>query len=153
MPGKIGKIAQSLPFIERNLSIKFQSKSSSRSHGKKCQTLTQIGYLVRCDVMSHGTSHVVTKKSQAIQLLGSRNAANKPWIDFIYDLWLVSNQTPTTSANFWKISAHLAHFWPQMLHILGPKIWLHQFLVGKTSEVCFSTYFANWNKNLKKSWP
>ena len=70
-------------------------------------------------------------------------------------LWLplVSDRTPTTSANSCKISAHLAHFLPQMLHILGPKIWLHQFLVGKTSEVCFSTYFANRNKNLKKSWP
>jgi len=40
VPGKIWKIAQSLPFMESNLSIKFRSKSSSGSHGKKCQTLT-----------------------------------------------------------------------------------------------------------------
>ena len=38
-----------------------------------------------------------------------------------------------------------------MSQFFGPKFWPHQLLVGKTSEVCFSTYFANPNQNLKKS--
>jgi len=35
VPGKIRKIAQSLPFMESNLSIKFRNKITSGSHGKK----------------------------------------------------------------------------------------------------------------------
>ena len=63
-----------------------------------------------------------------------------------------SNWTPTqvlTFDDFWSISTC---FSLQMLQFFSPKFWPCQSLMGKTSEVCFSTYFANQNQNLKQSW-
>ena len=54
-----------------------------------------------------------------------------------------------TFDDFWSISTC---FSLQMLQFFGPKFWPRQSLVGKTSEVYFSTYFANRNQNLKESW-
>ena len=136
---------QSLPFMENNLPIKFQNKILSGSHRKKCLTLTQIRAL------SHDIDHG-TKKCHHQSATRLRKCREIPFWYVLYPFWLASNRTPTqvpTFDDFWSISTC---FSLQMLQFFGPKFWPCQSLVGKTSEVCFSTYFANRNQNLKESW-
>ena len=131
--------------MENNLPIKFRNKISSGSHRKKCLTLTQIRAL------SHDIDHG-TKKCHHQSATRLRKCREIPFWYALYPFWLASNWTPTqvpTFDDFWSISTC---FSLQMLQFFGPKFWPHQSLVGKTSEVCFSTYFANRDQNLKEPW-
>ena len=66
-------------------------------------------------------------------------------------VWQCTFRSPTCSA--WESHGQscggVPHFKAEMLRFFGPKIWPTQFLVGKTSEVCFSTPFEFLNMNLK----
>ena len=101
----------------------------------------------RFDVTSRW--HALHKQgvSSAIHLLSCGiNRENSFWC-FLCTFWSASDRSSSQVPTFHDFSPISTCFSLQMLRFLGPKFWPREFIVGKTSEVCFS---ANRNKNLKK---